>query len=300
MNNMTDRKYKKRSERITNLLAKEQFEELLLLSKTKKFKSFFNPGEDTFEKEFQYNSKTIGFIKFLIKQDEIELVFAITSGLYRLKTHILPSIITLIIEKDSSDVWIDDIFSNLSICRKLTAKFYFTATKKYDIEPSYLKETMIGASELGMGDVALVDRYYREKFEVESKEFPLDILRRIYNQTKDNRYIVSAFIDVNTIAAFLEDNTVHINYSEFLLTFVTNENAFKMLKNFFSDDVSFKEVLDIITVLDTGKTEIFNLILDALNCKDSDVIVEMLDKSTLDQHRKEEILLLKAKSNCKY
>ena len=110
---------------------------------------------------------------------------------------------------------------------------------------------------------------------------------------------IKNYLTDDDIVKIFED-TKHINnlnFSTVLLDVINDENQFLFL-NYFLKKYGYEEIIDKVKTIDETDTKYYNHIMDVLNCKSSDILVSILDKTNLTINKKQEILLLKTRKSC--
>ena len=93
-------------------------------------------------------------------------------------------------------------------------------------------------------------------------------------------------------------NRNNLPYSSAIKDAITVDNQYMFL-TYFLNNSCYDFILSVIDDIDENETKYYNHIMDVLNCKPSNTLVEILDKTNLTTNKKQEILLLKTRKSCK-
>jgi len=303
-------------------IKKNNFLKMYKLAHTKQFGDYFKTGAIFYDTKEEDNKK---FLEYLFSVQNQNFILKITNNFSNIN-----NFVDTTTKKDDIEYIVETVlrfFSNFdlepgkreevifNISRFLTIKTYLKFLKRADSASfdeddfNFLYQAIehcvfvLDEFEDSETDIKILEDYFKIRFKKDGKseketEMSLSESSVVYNMTHKNTAIVSHFINKNTINAFLANKT-HFDYSSFLLTIVDGDNYFDFLHMFFSDDFAFESILNIVPRLHSSQTKVYNLIMDSFACKKSDIIVEMLEKSELNQKQKEEILLLKARKSCR-
>ena len=90
----------------------------------------------------------------------------------------------------------------------------------------------------------------------------------------------------------------NLYFSDYILEIINDDNQFIFMSYFLKHN-DYSYILKKINYIDETQTKYYNHIMDVLNCKDSEILVEILDKTKLSIKEKQDILLLKTRKSCK-
>jgi len=96
---------------------------------------------------------------------------------------------------------------------------------------------------------------------------------------------------------YLFENYNNLYYSNIIADIINKDNQIMFLL-YFLTDFSYENVLGLVKSIDDTDTKYYNHIMDVLNCKSSDTLVSILEKTNLTINKKQEILLLKTRKGC--